>query len=95
VALVKCSKVRIVISALLLDHQLSQCQRLNLTILAILEYGYITIPFSYYELYQCIFYVNALSHIFCNPTVPNNNPWYQLAVDIKERDVAFPNLDVR
>jgi hypothetical protein len=38
---------------LLLDHQLSLYQRLNITILIILEYDYITTQMSYYELYQC------------------------------------------
>jgi hypothetical protein len=42
-----------VIKVLLLDLQLSLYQRLNLTILVLLEYGYITTQMSYYELYQC------------------------------------------
>jgi hypothetical protein len=56
-------------SVLLLDHQLSLYQRLNLTMLVILEYGYITTQMSYYELYQCIilamrFFMSTLCCMF-------------------------------
>jgi hypothetical protein len=45
---------RILLLVLLLDHQLSLCQRLNLTMLVILECGYTMTPIRYYKLQQCI-----------------------------------------